>query len=89
MWVDVNDMRVDCHFDDFDVLTVLANGEKTILMCLPDDLDCDLSTNSSTGQSVNSHIHERHDMDPHFREYGTWYIVHLRAGEMLQREGSL
>ena len=49
VWVDVNDMTVDCHFDDFDSLAVLVNDEKTFLMFSSDDLDCDLSTNSSTG----------------------------------------
>jgi hypothetical protein len=76
-------MRVDCHFDDFDTLVVLVHGEKTFLMCSPEDLDCDMSTNSSTGHPVNSHIHERPDIDPHFREYGRWYTVHLRADDMM------
>ena len=52
-------------------------------MFSPDDLGCDLSTNSSTGQSANSHIHERHDIDLHFRDHDTWYTVKLRPGEMM------
>ena len=55
VWVDANSMRIDCHFDDFDSLVFLTTDEKTFLRS-PDDLDCDLSTNDSTGQSANSHI---------------------------------
>ena len=53
--MNANGMKVDCHFDEFDVLAYKAVGEKTFMLCTSDDLDCDLS--------ANANINERHDID--------------------------
>ena len=75
VWIDNTGQRVPPHFDEYTGLGFLGQDEKDVFLCSPDVLDIKIWG--------NSHINERHDIDPLFCEDGIWHIARLKAGQML------